>query len=162
MTTSSYPTSADTFDAAKSIDFPRSRRKAYQKLADAVASIQTTLGNSPQGAATNVSTRINTIGITSKTDTYTLAATDVRGIVNVNKGTGVTITVPKNATVAIPVGAVIKIQQVGAGQLTIAAESGATVNTSGATAKTRAQYSVVEVIKTATDTWVLTGDLAAS
>ena len=68
---------------------------------------------------------------------------------------------PLNATSAFPIGTHIDIIQIGAGQVTIAATGGVTINATP-TLKARAQYSGMSLIKRATDTWVLVGDLAAS
>ena len=74
----------------------------------------------------------------------------------------ITVTVPTNAAVAFPVGASIDLLQLGAGQITVSPAGGVTVNKSMATAKSRTQYSVLTLNKIATDTWVLSGDAAAS
>jgi hypothetical protein len=75
-------------------------------------------------------------------------------------GTATTITVPTNATTAIAVGKRIDFVQTGAGQVTFAGASGVTVQATPGL-KLRAQYSACSLIKTATDTWVLIGDLSA-
>jgi hypothetical protein len=75
-------------------------------------------------------------------------------------GTATTITVPTNATTAIAVGRRIDFVQTGAGQVTFAGAVGVTLQgTPGL--KLRAQFSACSLIKTATDTWVLIGDLTA-
>ncbi len=72
----------------------------------------------------------------------------------------VTITVPANATTAIEVGRRIDFVQTGGAQITFSGASGVTVNgTPGL--RTRTQYSGCTLIKTATDTWVVIGDLMA-
>jgi len=73
--------------------------------------------------------------------------------------------IPTNANVAFPVGTVINVIQIGAGQTTIkAVTSGTTtISSTGATAtapKLRAQYSAASCIKVATDTWYVVGDIA--
>jgi hypothetical protein len=50
--------------------------------------------------------------------------------------------------------------QLGAGQVTVAAGTGATLRTTGTLTKSRAQYSRFGVQKIATNTWSLFGDLA--
>ena len=71
-----------------------------------------------------------------------------------------TLTVPPNSSVAFPVGSQINVLQTGAGQCTITPGAGVTINgTPGL--KTRAQWSYATLIKRATDTWVLVGDIAA-
>jgi Major tropism determinant N-terminal domain len=99
--------------------------------------------------------------IIAKTDSYTLSAlTERDSLIEVNKASAATITIPTNATVAYPVGTSIDILQTGAGQVTIAGASGVTVNgTPGL--KLRTQWSSATLFKRATDTWVVMGDLSA-
>ena len=91
--------------------------------------------------------------------TYTLVITDNGRLVTLSNAAAITLTVPLNATVAFATGAVINIQQIGAGQVTVAGASGVTLNGTGT--KTRAQWSAASLIKTATDTWTLIGDITA-
>jgi len=76
------------------------------------------------------------------------------------KATAQTLTVPTNATVAWPVGTSISILQTGAGQVTVAGAVGVTINATPGL-KLRAQWSSATLLKRATDTWVLFGDLSA-
>jgi len=96
--------------------------------------------------------------------TYTLALSDApivngyQGAVTMNNAGANTLTVPQNSSVAFPVGTQIVVVQLGAGQTTIAAGSGATVhNASSATA--RAQYSSLSLLQVAANTWILGGDV---
>jgi hypothetical protein len=90
--------------------------------------------------------------------TYTLVLTDNGRLVTLNNAAAITLTVPLNATVAFATGAIINLQQIGAGQVTVAGAAGVTLNGTGT--KTRAQWSAASLVKTATDTWTLIGDLA--
>ena len=92
--------------------------------------------------------------------TYTLVLTDNGRLVTLSNAAAITLTVPTNASVAFATGAVINIQQIGAGQVTVAGDTGVTV-TSTPGAKLRAQYSAASLIKTGTDSWTLIGDLSA-
>jgi len=96
--------------------------------------------------------------------TYTLALTDApaassnQGIVTMNNGSANTLMIPTNASVAFPLGTIVSVIQLGAGQTTIAAAGGVTLNNpSSATA--RAQYSTLLLQKVATNTWILGGDM---
>ena len=93
--------------------------------------------------------------------TYTFVYSDMDKLVTASNGGAQTYTVPTNASVAYPVGVHIDLIQIGAGQVTIAAAGGVTVNATP-TLKTRAQYSAITLIKAATDTWYVVGDLASS
>lgn len=92
--------------------------------------------------------------------TYTFALTDANNtMVEFNNASAITATLPLNSSVAFPVGSQIQILQTGAGQVTVAA-GGTTLNgTPGL--KLRAQWSSATLVKRASDTWVLMGDLSA-
>lgn len=94
-------------------------------------------------------------GINQQTDDYTLALTDAGKTVEVSKGSGVTLTVPANGTIAFVIGTHIEVIQTGAGQLTIAAAGGVTINKTGLTLKALARWSVLQLYKQAADVWVL-------
>jgi hypothetical protein len=94
--------------------------------------------------------------------TYTLALTDHGRIVTLSNAAAITLTVPPNSSVAFPVGSSVDLIQIGAGQVTVAPGAGVTISKSMATLKFRAQYSVLSLVKIATDIWVLTGDAATS
>jgi len=93
--------------------------------------------------------------------TYTFALTDANNtVVSLTNASAITATVPPNSSVAYPVGAILQFYQGGAGQVTVAAGSGVTINyTPGL--KLRAQYSAATLIQTAANTWLLTGDVTA-
>jgi len=103
---------------------------------------------------------------TFSTNAYTLVASDAGNILLAsNSSTAATLSVPTNASVAFPIGTQITMLQVGSGLITIQAVSSGTttINSTGATAtapKLRAQYSAASIIKTATDTWYVFGDVA--
>ena len=92
---------------------------------------------------------------------YTLALTDVAYIVEMNNASANTLTVPPNSSVAFPVGSQLIVLQTNTGQTTIAAGSGVTINSSGSKLKLTGQWSAATLIKRATNTWVLVGDITA-
>ncbi len=96
----------------------------------------------------------------AQTAAYTLVLADRGKMIEMNVGSGNNLTVPSNANVAYPVGTTITVLQTGAGQTTIAAQAGVTVNATPGL-KLRTQWSSATLIKRATDTWVALGDLAA-
>jgi len=91
--------------------------------------------------------------------TYTLVLTDNGRLVTLSNASAITLTVPTNASVAFATGAIINLQQIGAGQVTVAGDTGVTVTGTGT--KLRAQYSAAALVKTGTDSWTLIGDLSA-
>jgi hypothetical protein len=98
--------------------------------------------------------------INQQTSAYTTVLTDRDKLVEVSSASGVTVTIPTNASVAYPVGTSIDILQTGAGQVTIAGAGGVTVNATPGL-KLRTQWSSATLFKRATDTWVVFGDLSA-
>ncbi len=95
--------------------------------------------------------------------TYTFVLADNGKLVTLSNASAITATVPTNASVAYATGAIINIQQIGAGQVTIVGDTGVTITSTGATAttpKTRAQYSAASIVKTGTDSWTVIGDIA--
>jgi hypothetical protein len=89
--------------------------------------------------------------------TYTTVLTDNNKVVTLDNASAIALTVPLNASVAYPTGAQIHLYNKGAGQVTVAGDTGVTVNSSNGL-KLRAQYSVATLIKLDTNTWVLIGD----
>lgn len=92
--------------------------------------------------------------------TYTLVAADLGKLVTLSNASGITLTIPPSIFAA---GNQIHIQQIGAGQVTLAQGSGVTITSTGATAsapKLRAQYSAATIICTNTNTFTVLGDLA--
>lgn len=92
--------------------------------------------------------------------TYTLVASDSAKLVTLSNASGITLTVPPSVFSA---GNQIHIQQIGAGQVTLAQGAGVTITSTGATAsapKLRAQYSAATIICTASNTFTVVGDLA--
>lgn len=90
--------------------------------------------------------------------TYTLVLSDKNKLVTLSNASAITVTVPTNATAAFATGSQISIQQIGAGQVTVAGASGVTITGTGT--KLRTQYSAATLIKTGTDSWTILGDLS--
>jgi hypothetical protein len=89
-----------------------------------------------------------------------LVLADASDLVEMNSGSANNLTVPLNSSVAFPIGTQINVLQVGAGQTTIVATGGVTINATPGL-KLRAQWSSATLIKRGTDTWVAVGDLSA-
>ena len=104
--------------------------------------------------------------LNAQTATYTVVLGDAdQKLVTMSVGSANDFLIPTNANVAFPVGTVINVIQIGAGQTTIkAVTSGTTtVSSTGGTAtapKLRAQFSAASCIKVATDIWYVVGDIA--
>ena len=95
--------------------------------------------------------------------TYTTVLADNGKLVTQTNGSPITTTIPPNSSVAYPVGAQINVVQLDVGKVTFAQGAGVTIVSTGATASApalRARYSTATAIQTATDTWLVVGDIS--
>lgn len=99
--------------------------------------------------------------VTDATTTRTLALSDNGSYIRFTSGSATTCTVPLNSSVAFPTGSEIVLFQGGAGQVTIAATGGVTINSKDGNLNLTGQYSSATLKKVSTDTWDLIGDLSA-
>ena len=115
----------------------------------------------PNGATGPTGSSSSVLAITSQTGTtYTLAVTDVNDLVTASNANPITVTIPPSVFSANDT---VNIAQVGAGQVTLAQGAGVTINSNGATAtapKLRVQYSSASIICTASNTFLVVGDIA--
>ena len=92
--------------------------------------------------------------------TYTLVLADLGKLVTLSNASAITLTLPPSIFAA---GNTINIQQIGAGQVTLAQGAGVTITSTGATAsapKLRAQYSAATIICTSSNNFTVLGDLS--
>lgn len=103
----------------------------------------------------------NNIQTNEETASYTIALSDNERLIEMNSASANNLTVPPNSSVAFPIGTKIDILQTGAGQTTIVADSGVTINSKEGNLKLSGQWSAATLIKRGTDAWALIGDLSA-
>lgn len=103
---------------------------------------------------------IASLPYTYRTGSHTLSIVD-RGIaVLFDSASGVTCTIPTEASVAWAPNTRIDLIQYGAGQVTVSPAAGVTLRSSGSKTKLSGQYSGATLIKVGTNDWLLIGDLA--
>jgi hypothetical protein len=90
--------------------------------------------------------------------TYTPVLADAGKLITLSNAGAITFTLPLNSAVAYPIGTQINIMQIAAGKPTVAA--GGTTLTGTPSLGLRAQWSMATLIKIATDSWVMVGDMA--
>jgi len=108
-----------------------------------------------------LSDAINLAGINPQTGTtYTVALSDAGKLVMCNNANAITVTVPKNSVIPIPVNIVITIEQQGAGKVTVSpVDSDVTLNALASGKSTAGQYAVIQLIKVDTNTWTVIGGI---
>jgi hypothetical protein len=95
--------------------------------------------------------------------TYTTVLADNGKLVTLSNASAVAVTIPLNSSVAYPVGAQLNFAWLGVGAVTIQGAGGVTINSTGATPAVpalRIRYSSATAIQTATDTWLVVGDIS--
>jgi len=102
---------------------------------------------------------IDYLATNAQTASYTLVLSDAGKIVEVSNAAANTLTVPPNSSVAFPVGTQVIVIQTGAGQATLTAGAGVTINSKDADLAVNGQWAAATLIKRATDSWIAIGDL---
>ena len=101
------------------------------------------------------------IAINAQIATYTAVLTDDGKLITMSNASANNFTVPPNSSVAFGIGTQLNIAQLGAGETTIVAGAGVTLNSAGTKLKLDAQYAVATCVKTDTNTWFVVGNLKA-
>jgi hypothetical protein len=114
-------------------------------------------GNVKQVALLSSATSV----ITDATTARAISLTDASAYIRMNNAAANTVTLPSDATAAIPVGSRIFVERMGAGATSFVAGGGATVSTP-ASLILRAQFSLGIATKVAANTWVVDGDLSGT
>jgi len=97
--------------------------------------------------------------LNEQADDYTLVLSDANGVIVGNVGTDIEITLPANADVTFPIGTVIDLLRLGAGNVDILPDTGVTLNALDGKQRIIGLYGVARLLKVATNVWVLSGDL---
>lgn len=100
------------------------------------------------------------IGLNAQTGTtYTPIISDKGKMIRMSNAASNTLTVPTNASVAFAIGTQIEVLQESTGQTNIAAAVGVTLLSADGALKARVRYSVISLLKIATNTWLVAGDI---
>ena len=91
----------------------------------------------------------------------TALITDDSKLITMSNASANTFTIPPNSSVAFGIGTQINIAQLGAGQTSIVAGAGVTLNSAGGKLKLDSQYAVCTCVKTDTNEWFVVGNLKA-
>lgn len=160
-----FPTSLDSLTNPISSDTLASPDHAvqHQNVNDAVEALEAKVGITNSVDTSSLDYKVSTmklVSINAQTASYTLVLGDAAKMVEVSNASANSLTVPPNSSVAFPIGTVIDVLQTGAGQTTIVAGAGVTINRAIGL-KLRAQWSAASLVKRDTNTWVAIGDLSA-
>ena len=123
-------------------------------------SLTVTGGLTATGDVTATGNVIGHVATNAVGTSYTLLLADDGKIVEVNNAAANTLTVSPDSTTNFTVGTQILVIQIGAGQTTLTAGAGVTINATPGL-KLRDQFSSATLIKRAANTWIALGDLAS-
>ena len=96
---------------------------------------------------------------TDATTTHAPAIGDENKYILTTHGTGITVTLPQNSAQAFAIGTTIYYERNGAGTLTFAAGTGATVTSKDSTLTCGDRYTTVCALKIGTNAWSLIGNI---
>ncbi len=96
--------------------------------------------------------------VNAQISNYVAVLSDNNNVVSQAVAGACTFTVPNNSSVAFPIGATLSVMQAGTGQITLTPVVGVTINTASSLT-TRAQWSIISLVKISTNVWVAAGDL---
>jgi len=102
---------------------------------------------------------IDYLATNAQTASYTLALSDAGKIVEIDNAGANTLTVPPDASVAFPIGTQVIVIQTGAGQTTLTAGAGVTIESKGGDLAIKDQWSAATLIKRSANGWIAIGDL---
>jgi hypothetical protein len=115
-----------------------------------------------QSMTVNGSTVLGPSEIVVKTSSYSPLLADQGKILEMANGSDAVITVPRNDSIAFPVGSQITVIRNGAGKVSFSPASGVTLRSDSSKQYIATQYSAATLIKRDTDEWYLVGNLSAS
>jgi hypothetical protein len=138
--------------------------ETVQGIVELATAAETTTGTSntlavhPAGLKVELDKKQNVLSTqTTQTGaTYTLVAGDLGTVIEGNSATAQTFTLPPSV---FAVGASGVIRQIGAGQITVAAGAGVTINSRGAAFKTAGQWAELVWTCRASNIFVISGDI---
>jgi hypothetical protein len=93
--------------------------------------------------------------------TYTMALSDLGGLVELSNTSSITETIPLESSVAFAIGDRIDLLQTNTGQVTVVGAAGVTLNAYDNQYKLNGRWAAGTIIKRAANTWVLIGNITS-
>lgn len=161
-TNASNASSSATASAASASTASTSATAAATSATNAAtsASAAATSATASAASATASEAAATVVVTTDATTARTLSLGDKNSVVEFTSGSAITLTVPTNAAVALPIGCFVEVHQAGAGTVTVTPSGGVTLQSRDTLRSGAGQYAVLGLRKVAADVWRLYGDLA--
>lgn len=133
-------------------------KEATTNKATTFASKNDTLYPTTKAVDDNYDTKL--VAIDNIDADFSPVATDLRKWKRFTGTVTRTITLPSDATLALPIGFTFYFSRSNTGAVQWVAGSGATVNAADTATKLRVQYSPAQIVKVAANTWLVLGDIS--
>ncbi len=101
----------------------------------------------------------NSTSVVTKGSSFTLTLADASKTILLSTTTPMTLTIPSNSSVAIPIGYQYNLVEIGTGKTTLSASSGVIIGSKNSQLFLDGQYSKGTLLKIDTDTWIFYGDV---
>ena len=115
------------------------------------------------GLQTQITNLSSTLGLqttlVSKGSSFTLESADAGKTILLATSSAMTLTVPLNSSVSIPIGSQYNLIELGIGRTTFSPSAGVTVNSKNAQMYIDTQYGKATLLKIGTNSWVVYGDI---
>lgn len=129
----------------------------HQALASQITNDSTVIGSFSSDALNNLLKRFQFVTNIGAISTYTLLAADIAGLYFSLTGSNIAVTIPPNSSVPFPLGACISFMIFNAGS-TFSFIAGAGVTVHDLSHVTATVFSIKQITKIATNTWIITSD----
>jgi hypothetical protein len=112
---------------------------------------------------TQVTNLLNTINlqttVTTRSSSFTLSLSDAGKTILLDTASTMTLTVPTNSSVEIPIGYQYFVIETGVGRTTFTPASGVTINSKNSQMYIDTQYGKATLLKVGTNSWIAYGDI---
>lgn len=157
--TTSLTTSSTTFALVNATATTVNFAGAATTLSVGAATGTTTINN---GLTVTGPTILGPAVLTQQSTNYVLTLADAGDILEMTNSSAATVTIPANATTAFPIGTQITVVRNGTGGVQFVAGVDVVLLSDSSKQYLATQYSAGTLVKRATNTWYLIGNLAAS
>ena len=134
-----------------------------KSLSNTIATEVTDRTSADTNLQTQVTNLLNTINlqttITTRSSSFTLSLSDAGKTILLDTASTMTLTVPTNSSVEIPIGYQYFVIESGSGRTTFTPASGVTINSKNSQMYIDTQYGKATLLKVGTDSWIAYGDI---
>jgi uncharacterized repeat protein (TIGR02543 family) len=156
------PTTSDLNGTATSIN-TKSVAGHLKSLSNTIATEVTDRTGADTNLQTQITSLLNTINlqttVTTISSSFTLSLSDAGKTILLDTASTMTLTVPTNSSVEIPIGYQYFVIEAGSGRTTFTPAAGVTINSKNSQMYIDTQYGKATLLKVGTNSWIAYGDI---